>query len=88
MIDVNKFQQDKEPRYCPLCEELVILRDGQRSCRCTRVKRSAADHEVVLGWVLLKDIECNARGCHHRDIGVEYSCEKGDIRCAYRNRES
>jgi len=36
-INVDDFEIDPNPKYCPVCEELVIMRKGKRSCKCTRV---------------------------------------------------
>jgi len=85
MIEASKFQYDSDQHYCPLCEEFVILREGQRSCKCTRVRKGKADHNIVFSWIPVSEIACDAKGCHHRDVGRDYCCDKGDIRCAFRN---
>ena len=56
VIDIKDFEYDDEPKYCPKCQELVILRDGKRSCKCTRVKR-CGDPDAVKGWVDREDAE-------------------------------
>jgi len=51
-INVNDFEFDAEKvLFCTVCEEFVILRKGERSCKCTRTRNKDEFNIVLNSWI-------------------------------------